>query len=170
MGPLYLGVVSALCLVASGSQHSFCLICTSHNISTFHTEHYQTPPQKHQGRDGYTPPSFARIFGYGETCDDNKLVGEILSSSEVTTGRLKGLDDAFTLLSFARCLIRALEFKQANISHVFTMANATLQLCANLTNTHSYLNIETPWFISPGAIRWATIFCSIIAVLRALYG
>nr|ALS54268.1 ORF4' protein [Free State vervet virus] len=170
MGPLYLGVVSALCFVASGAQHSFCLICTSHNISTFRTEHHQTPPPKQQGPNGYTPPSFAQILGYGETCDDNKLVGEILSAQEVTTGRLKGLDDAFTLLSFSRCLIRALEFKQANISHKFTMANATLQLCANLTNTHSHLSIQTPWFISPGAIRWATIFCSIIAVLRAFYG
>nr|ALS54311.1 ORF4' protein [Free State vervet virus] len=170
MGPLYLGVVSALCSVAFGSQHSFCLICTSHNITTFATEHRQAIPPKTQGANGYTPPAFSRILGYGETCDDDKLVGEILSAHEVTSGSLKGLDDAFTLLSFSRCLIRALEFKQANISHRFTLANETLQLCANLTTYHSYLDIQTPWFISPGAIRWATIFCSIIAVLRAFYG
>nr|ALS54339.1 ORF4' protein [Free State vervet virus] len=170
MGPLHLGVISALCLVTSGAKHSFCLICTSHNITHFQTEHYQTPPPKRQGPGGYTPPGPFQILGYGENCHDNKLVGEVLNALEVTRGNLDGLDDAFTLLSFARCLVRALEYKQANISHKFFMANHTLHLCANLTNTYSYLSIQTPWFISPGAIRWATIFCSILAVLRAFYG
>nr|ALS54325.1 ORF4' protein [Free State vervet virus] len=170
MGPLYLGVVSALCLVTSGAKHRFCLICTSHNITHFQTEHYQTPPPKRQGASGYTPLVPFQVLGYGETCDDNKLVGEILNALEVTRGNLAGLDDAFTLLSFARCLITALEFKQANVSHKFYQANNTLQLCANLTNYYSHLSIQTPWFISPGAIRWATIFCSFIAVLRAFYG
>ncbi|ALS54297.1 ORF4' protein [Free State vervet virus] len=170
MGPLYLGVVSALCLIASGAEHSICIVCTAHNFTVFHTEHRQTPSPKRQGASGYTPPSFAQILGYGETCDDSKLVGELLSAQEVTSGHLDGLDDAFTLLSFTRCLIKALEFKQANVSHKFTMANQTLQLCANLTNTHYFTNIVTPWFISPGAIRWATITCSFIAVLRAFYG
>ncbi|AKC89295.1 ORF3 protein [Simian hemorrhagic encephalitis virus] len=170
MGPLYLGVVSALCLVAVGSQHRICMICTSHNITQFHTGYHQTPPPKRQGASGYTPPDFAQVLGYGETCSDNQILGHILSAQEETTGTLKGLDDAFTLLSFARCLVRALEYHQQNISHRFFMANNTLQLCANLTLAVDHLTISTPWFISPGAIRWATIICSIVAVLRALYG
>ncbi|ANB32505.1 ORF4' protein [Zambian malbrouck virus 1] len=170
MGPLHLGVVSAICAVAVASEHQLCMICTAHNLTHFQTEHRQAIPPKRQGSTGYTPPSFAQLLAYGEDCSDSLILGEVLSAQEVTSGRLTGLDDAFTLLAFSRCLIRALEFAQTNVSHRFTMANNTLQLCANITLTESYLTINTPWFISPGAIRWATIICSLIAVLRALYG
>ncbi|AJI43728.1 ORF4' protein [DeBrazza's monkey arterivirus] len=161
------------------SSHEQCMICTSPNATHFVS--WSTQNQIRKGilsetyrRPDYVPPVYAQLLEYGASCDDSQLIGQILRTSETITGNVEGIADAFALLSFADCLITAYHYRALNVSarfHLWDRHNETLLLCFNSSEaTLSIHDIPTPWFISPGAIRWATITCAILAILRAFYG
>nr|QAB05850.1 ORF4' protein [Southwest baboon virus 1] len=110
------------------------------------------------------------IILYDDACWAGIQVGVVKGVVETIEAETPGIDDAFTAIAFANCLARAIHFESRGIhtrlvvngTHVYLQVNATTQ-----TYRESF---PTPWFIHPGALRWATVFCGLLAIFRAING
>nr|AIL48130.1 ORF4' protein [Simian hemorrhagic fever virus] len=169
------GIVAALSFVPANSNAERCMICTTNNFSTLFTEssyqHYPRWPVFQDGLDYvYHPPLVAQVLGYGETCDDTQIIGTIIETYETITGNMTGIKEAFIALDFADCLLTGILYREHNVTAVFQQQDGHIVLCWNGTDPRISINqIPTPWFISPGALRWATIICACLAIFRAFY-
>nr|AGA19081.1 ORF3 [Simian hemorrhagic fever virus] len=172
------GIISAVHSEPTTSCNGEIMTCMGHNTSSY--AYWPVFNQIRKGiisetyrRPDYDPPSYAQILGYGESCDEVALIGQILNAGEHVKVNTQGVDLAFGLLAFSNCLITAFDLRMAGQHPYFVLINGTDEpaLCLNSTTytSYSYEDIPTPWFISPGALRWLTIICSVLAILRA-YG
>nr|AHH54178.1 minor glycoprotein [Kibale red colobus virus 2] len=111
------------------------------------------------------------IVLYGDECWNKMPLGKVKSVVETVTTRPEGLDEAFTVISFASCLARAIHLRQNNVSVTFIVdVQQQLYMCYNFTALPVNLDtIQKPWFIHAGALRWGTVFCGIYAVIRAMH-
>ncbi|AGA19105.1 ORF3 [Kibale red-tailed guenon virus 1] len=169
--------VSAVHSKHTNSCNGTLIACLGHNHTTF--SYWSVFNQIRKGtisetyqRPDYEPPANAQILAYGESCDEVALIGQILNAGEHVDINIKGVELAFGLLAFSNCLITAFDLRMAGQYPYFVLGqNQEPMLCVNSTtySSYSYEDIPTPWFISPGALRWLTIVCSGLAILRA-YG
>nr|AGA19117.1 ORF3 [Simian hemorrhagic fever virus] len=172
------GIVSAVHSEHPTTCNGETITCMGHNTSSY--AYWSVFNQIRKGiisetyqRPDYDPPAHAQILAYGESCDEVALVGQILNAGEHVNVDTQGVDLAFGLLAFANCLITAFDLRMAGHHPYFVLKvnSSEPALCLNSTvySSYSYEDIPTPWFISPGALRWLTIVCSALAILRA-YG
>nr|AIP91301.1 ORF4' protein [Mikumi yellow baboon virus 1] len=145
-----------LAFLAYARAESYLIPCYGHNITNFR----QVQPLLNQ----------TDITLYDDACWAGIQVGVVKGVVETINARTPGIDDAFTAIAFANCLARAIHFESRGIhtrllinhSHIFLKVNVTAQ-----TYSETY---PTPWFIHPGALRWATVFCGLLAIFRAING
>nr|AGA19093.1 ORF3 [Simian hemorrhagic fever virus] len=170
-------VVSAVHSEHNTTCNGALIACLGHNRTVF--SYWSVFNQIRKGiisetyqRPDYDPPAFAQILAYGEDCHEVALIGQILNAGEHVDIDIKGVELAFGLLAFSNCLITAFDLRMAGQYPYFVLNNKSEpMLCVNSSthSSYSYEDIPTPWFISPGALRWLTIVCSGLAIIRA-YG
>nr|AHH54206.1 minor glycoprotein [Kibale red colobus virus 2] len=152
---LALSLVDWHCRNVIAEQH--CMNCHGHNTTNL--------------REVAVLQKDQPIVLYGDDCWNKMPLGKVKSVVEAVTTRPEGLDEAFTVISFASCLARAIHLRQNNVSVTFIVdVKQQLYMCYNFTALPVNLDaIQKPWFIHAGALRWGTVICGIYAVIRAMH-
>nr|AIP91184.1 ORF4' protein [Mikumi yellow baboon virus 1] len=157
MGPILCRIAAALlAFLAHVRAQSYMIPCYGHNTTNIK----QVSPLLNQ----------TDIMLYDDACWAGIQVGVVKGVVETINAKTPGIDDAFTAIAFASCLARAIHFESrgihtrlvVNASHVYLQVNITTQVFSE--------EPLTPWFIHPGALRWATVFCGLLAIFRAING
>ncbi|AKI29945.1 ORF4' protein [Pebjah virus] len=173
MGYLFPRVTQAfylLCLVACCCGTLVCIPCNAHNTTHIDSWVRQTFSNTFDSKGQPHNAPGASIYAYGTTCSDKLLVGAVYSLEEQVTGG-DSLGPALSILALANCLAVAAEQATAGVDVYFAQSGNLTAMCYNHTHVAlSYLNLyhSTAPF-SPFVIRWATVCCGILAVLRALF-
>ncbi|AIP91223.1 ORF4' protein [Mikumi yellow baboon virus 1] len=157
MGFVLCRVASALSVIlAYVRAESYVIPCYGHNTTKL--------------REVHSLLNETDITLYDDACWAGIQVGIVKGVVETIDAKTPGIDDAFTAIAFANCLARAIHFESRGI-HTRLKANTTHAfLEVNVTTTVHTEGFPTPWFIHPGALRWATVFCGLLAIFRAING
>nr|AHH53828.1 minor glycoprotein [Kibale red colobus virus 1] len=192
MGHLLFGVVAPILAFSVGAwsePNLRCMPCQAHN----HT-HLMSQFQKVYSRDSsktggfFTPQPEASIYLMGLDCTDETVFGNIQSYTGSVTGNLTDLDYAFNFLALMNCLTQSIKLAARGYHVSFQLSNhlwnendiqdsdivkdngTLLLLCTNHTvDLIKHTDLTGFWFFHPGALRWGTVFCCCLAVLRALW-
>nr|AIP91262.1 ORF4' protein [Mikumi yellow baboon virus 1] len=157
MGPLLCRAASALLVIlAHARAEPYLIPCYGHN-----TTHIRQVSPLLNTTD---------ITLYDDACWAGIQVGVVKGVVETVNAKAPGIDDAFTAISFASCLARAIHFESRGIHTRLVGNNTHIFLQVNITQKEYKESYPTPWFIHPGALRWATVFCGLLAIFRAING
>ncbi|AMB20713.1 ORF4' protein [Kafue kinda chacma baboon virus] len=157
MGVVLYGIIAAILAQPSYAwSQPYLIPCYGHNTTKLTSVH--------------TLLNETDITLYDDACWAGIQVGVVKGISEIVNVKSAAIDDAFNTIAFASCLARAIHFSHQNISTQLVVNQSHIYLQVNITRTPYTEGFPKPWFIHPGALRWATVFCGILAVIRALYG
>ncbi|AIP91328.1 ORF4' protein [Southwest baboon virus 1] len=157
MGSILCGIAAALfAFLAYAGAQSYLIPCYGHNTT--------------QLREVDHLLNATDITLYDDACWAGIQVGVVKSVVETIEAKTPGIDDAFTAIAFASCLARAIHFESRGIHTRLVVNKTQVYLQVNITTQTYQESFPTPWFIHPGALRWATVLCGLLAIFRAVNG
>nr|AIP91249.1 ORF4' protein [Mikumi yellow baboon virus 1] len=157
MGPLLCRIAASIfAFLAYARAQPYLIPCYGHN-----TTHIRQVSHLMNQTD---------ILLYDDACWAGIQVGVVKGVVEILDAKTPGIDDAFTAIAFASCLARAIHFESRGVHTRLVVNNTHIFLRVNITTREFKEAYPTPWFIHPGALRWVTVFCGLLAIIRAING